>query len=221
MRIGVISEGHADRAVISNIITGITGIDRSNIVPLRPIYNYDETDKALLKSEHFSSWSIIKEECESRELINRFFQLDGQEFIVIHIDTAEAEQYGIIRPNKASESYCDELRELVVKQINNWLKDDISNQILYAIAIEEIDAWVLTIYDKTDSTKSAKPKEKLSYLLSRKGIDSTSNFDNFLKISKPLSKVREIRDGKFLLYNCSLNAFYKEIETKVQPLIGE
>lgn len=219
MRIGVISEGHADRAVITNIITGITGIDRSDIEAIRPIYNIDETDKAIINAQHFSTWSVVKEECESRELIDGFLALEGQDFVVIHIDSAEADQYGIRRPDRNSLSYCAELRSQIIQQINIWFNDDLSENILYAIAIEETDAWILTVYDKSDSTKSAKPKEKLNRILGRLGINSTSNYDNFLSISKPLSKTREIKRGKCLSYNCSLNAFYEEVCEKVLPKI--
>lgn len=216
MRIGVISEGHADRAVITNIITGITGLDSNDIIAIRPEYNSDETDKAL-KSKNFSTWSVVKTECETRELIDLFLAVEGQQFVVIHIDTAEAEEYGIKRPNKNSETYCEELREKVIKQINIWFKEDLSASILYAVAIEEIDAWILTIYEPKDSTQSAKPKERLQKTLGKKEINSTSNYDNFLEISKPLSKIKKINQGKFLTYNCSLNAFFEEVKDKVLP----
>lgn len=216
MKIGVISEGHADRAVIENILKGLTKLDSSDIIALRPIYNLDETDKAHRSALTFSTWSVIKEECEERELIDGFLSIEDQDFVVIHIDTAEADQYGIIRPVKSS-TYCEDLRSLVVDEINSWLKDDISDQILYAIAIEEIDAWVLTIYDKRDSTSSTSPKEKLSWILGKNSVNSTSSYDNYLKLSKPLSKNKEIKKEKFLDYNCSLNAFFEEIKTKVIP----
>lgn len=216
MRIGVISEGHADRAVIVNIITGITKMDASDIIPIRPTYNYDETDKAL-KTKNFSTLSVIKEECESRDLIDQFLFLDDQNFVVIHIDTAEIEHLGISRPDKKTTTYCEELRLSVINKINHWLKADLSNNILYAIAIEEIDAWILTIYDTNDSTRSASPKEKLGHILSRKGINTTSNYQNYLQVSKPLSKKKEIQKGNFLSRNCSLKAFVNEIEEKVLP----
>ncbi|MDJ1472719.1 hypothetical protein QNI19_03075 [Cytophagaceae bacterium DM2B3-1] len=216
MRIGVISEGHADRAVITNILIGLLGIDESDIEPLRPIYALDETDKALRADPRtFGSWSSVKEECEKRELIDGFLAIEGQDFIVIHIDTAEASEYGITRPDKRENNYCEELRALIIAQINTWLEIDISNHILYAIAVEEIDAWILTIYEKTDSTKTAKPKERLGRVLSKSGKNSTSNYENYFSISKPLSKPKDIKKGKYLTYNCSLNAFFEEIHTKV------
>ncbi len=220
MKIGVISEGHADRAVIQNIIAGLTGLDRNDIEAIRPIYTTDETDKAILNTKTFSTWSVVKEECEKRELIDGFLAFEGQDFVVIHIDTAEAEHYGIKRPEKKSPTYCEDLRALVVQQINSWLKKAMSNEILYAVAIEETDAWILTIYDPHDSTTSARPKEKLDFVLGKKEINSTSDYDNFLLISKPLSKDKEIRKGNFLSYNCSLNAFFEEVKTKVIPKLG-
>ena len=186
MKIGVISEGHADRAVITNVIAGLTGIDPSQIEAIRPIDNYDETDKAILDPKSFGGWTAVKEECEKREMIDLFLAIEGQDFIAIHIDTAEAESYGIKRPDKNAPNYCEILRELLVQQINIWLKEDLASQVLYAIAIEEIEAWILTIYDQQDSTRSAKPKEKLSKILGKKEIKSTSDYDNFLEISKPL-----------------------------------
>lgn len=216
MRIGIISEGHADRAVIENILRGLTNLDSSDIIALRPIYNLDETDKAHRSALTFSTWSVIKEECEERELIDGFLSVEDQDFVVIHIDTAEADQYGVKRPAKSS-TYCHDLRSLVVDEINSWLKEDLSDQILYAIAIEEIDAWILTIYEKRDSTSSISPKEKLSRILARKDINSTSDYDNYLKLSKPLSKDREIKKEKLLDYNSSLNAFFEEVKIKVIP----
>ena len=216
MRIGIISEGHADRAVIENILRGLTNLDSSDIIALRPIYNLDETDKAHRSALTFSTWSVIKEECEERELIDGFLSVEDQDFVVIHIDTAEADQYGVKRPAKSS-TYCHDLRSLVVDEINSWLKEDLSDQILYAIAIEEIDAWILTIYEKRDSTSSISPKEKLSRILARKDINSTSDYDNYLKLSKPLSKDREIKKDKLLDYNSSLNAFFEEVKIKVIP----
>lgn len=216
MRIGVISEGHADRAVIENILVGLTGLDKSSIIAIRPIYSLDETDKANKDPKTFSSWSVVKEECEKRELIDGFLAMEDQDFVVIHIDTAEADLYGVKRPAKSS-TYCENLRLLVIDEINSWLKENISDQILYAIAIEEVDAWILTIYEKKDSTSSTSPKEKLSRILGKKGVNSTSDYDNYLKLSKPFSKEKEIKKEKFLDYNCSLNAFFEEIKTKVIP----
>ena len=219
MRIGIISEGHADRAVITNILIGITGIDSSDIEPLRPTDKFDQTDKSSKNKLSFGGWNAVQEECETRQLIDEFLSIEGQDFVVIHLDTAEADQYNIKRPVK-SESYSITLRNLVIDQINLWLKSDISETILYAIAIEEIDAWILPIYEAKDSSTSAKPKEKLGIVLAKKKISSESNYDNFLSLSKNLSKEKEIKKGNYLRYNASLNAFFEEVIAKVIPKLN-
>ena len=216
MRIGVISEGHADRAVISNILTGILEIDRSEITSLRPIYTSDETDKALNNPKTKSSYSVIKEECESKELINGFLSIEGQDFIVIHIDTAEADKYGVNRPGRGSSDYCKKLRQIVIEQINLWLANDYSEQIIYAVAIEEIDAWVLTIHENRDSTIAIDAKKRLNRILSKKGVKYIHDpFDYYWEISKPLSKKKDLSQGKYLINNCSLYLFVEEIKVKI------
>jgi hypothetical protein len=215
MRIGVISEGHADRAVIANLLIGLKNLDSNDIKSIRPDYSKDETDKVNSHAKTaFSTWSIVKEECEKRTSIEQFLSIEDQ-FVVIHIDTAEAEDYGIIRPDKNDHDYCSKLRTLVMEKIEEWIKPPKIDALLHAIAIEEIDAWVLTIYDKNDSSKSAKPKEKLSFILGKKGIESTSKFDNYFKLSADFRKLKKISQGRYLDYNYSLKAFYEEVKLKV------
>jgi hypothetical protein len=215
MKIGVISEGHSDRAVITNVITGITNLDRSSIEALRPIYTKDETDRGLNKPMSFSSWSIVKQECQNRELIDVFLSIEGQDFVVIHLDSAECADYGVQR---AAEKI--KLRDLIIAQINTWIAKDLTNYILYAIAVEEIDAWLLTIYEKSDSSTSATPKEKLNKILRKKNLNSTKTYENFLTLSKVFSKTRDIMSEKCLAYNHSLAAFYDEVTSKVLPRLS-
>ncbi len=222
MKIGVICEGHADRAVIINILTGLTGLDSSAIEPLRPVYAKDETDKAIVDPLTFSNWSIVKQECESRELIDGFLAIEDQEFITIHIDSAESHEYGIIRPDRKSDNYCQQLRKLIIDHMNNvWFGEDLSEVILYAIAIEEIDAWILTIFEKTDTSKFLDAKGRLGKALAKQNINSTSNFENYIKLSKSLSKTKLVNRNDYLEYNCSLKAFYQEIIDKVMPKMPE
>lgn len=218
MRIGVISEGHADRAVIMNILVGLTGIDYSNIIALRPTYAQDETDKALNDPKTKSSYSVMQKECEERNLIDGFLAIEEQDFVVLHIDTAEADRYGVERPDKNSHNYCEGLRILVIQQINSWLDIDLSSALLYAIAIEETDAWILTLHEKGDSTKFVNAKKKLNNVLSKKGVKFIHDpFDYYWNISKDFAKNKHITNEDITSRNCSLFLFCKEIESKVLP----
>lgn len=219
MRIGVISEGHADRAVITNIIKGITGLDEVEIKALLPIEALDETDKSIAKKvEEFGGWTSVKNECEKKNIIDDFLAIEGQDYIVIHLDTAEASEYGIKNIPEKDEHYAKNLRNMVVDQIDDWISDqDVIKRILHAVAVEEIDAWLLTIYGgKKDTSKSADPKKTLSFVLGKNGINSASNFVNYLKLSRPFSKPKEVIKYKFHEFNYSLKAFFEEVEDKTK-----
>lgn len=217
--IGVISEGPADRAVITNILKGALGIDDSNIRALLPINKTDETDRARIKSvEEFGGWTSVKNECIEKKIINEFLAMEGQDFIIIHLDTAEASEYGVTSIPVKNGDYADNLRKLVVEIIDEWLEDqEVIDSTLHAVAVEEIDAWLLTIYDgDKDSSQSSDPKKKLGFILAKRGINTTSDYNNYLKLSKPFSKPKEVKKYKFPDMNASLKAFINEVITKTQ-----
>jgi len=217
--IGVISEGHADRAVITNILKGTLGIDESNIRALLPINKTDETDRSREKTvEEFGGWTSVKNECIEKRIISQFLALEGQDFIVIHLDTAEANQYGVQSIPAKDETYGEKLRGLVVDLIDGWLgEQEIIDATLHAVAIEETDAWLLTIYDAgKNSINSADPKKKLGFILSKAGAHTTSDYDNYLKLSKTFSKAKEVKKYRYLDSNCSLKAFVEEIVDKIK-----
>ncbi|MGJ1481372.1 hypothetical protein [Sphingobacterium multivorum] len=218
--IGVISEGHADRAVITNILKGTLGIDDSNIRALLPINKLDETDRSRVKDiEEFGGWTSVKNECIEKKIIRQFLAMDGQDFIVIHLDTAEASQYGINAMPSKNDNYAENLRSLIVDLIDGWLEEqEIVKTILHAVAVEETEAWLLTIHDVgKDSSTSADPKKKLGFILSKSSADTTSDYDNYLKLSKSFCKPKEVRRFKYPEYNSSLKAFIEETILKINP----
>jgi len=214
MKIGVICEGHTDRAVIRNILKGLKGIDSSQIVPLRPDYSFDETDLSQMKADNFSNWSLVKAECENRVKIDHFLSIEGQDFVVIHLDADRSDEYDVPKPTKNA-NYSKKMRNAIVTKINEWLSYKFQDQILYAVAIEETEAWILTIYDKMDSTKSADPKAKLKQKLSRLGIHYNQTHADFFEISEKFAKEKNFKRENFRNYNESLDAFCKEVEEKL------
>ncbi len=218
MIIGVICEGHADRAVINNIIVGITAIDSSMIRPIRPVYaTRDETDNAIDNPNTKSSYSIIKQECETKELMDDFFALEDHDFMVVHIDTAEADRYGVNRPEK-NNNYCQDLRDAVVNEIKVWLDGDYEDQVLHAVAIEEIDAWVLTLYENKDSTKFVDAKRRLQRLLSKLNIPYIQDpYQYYEELSSGFSKKKIISKAAILSQNCSLKLFCQQVEQMILP----
>jgi hypothetical protein len=158
MRVGIIAEGRADLAVLANIVRGQLGIDRQDIQPLRPEYDLDATDLHALAPEQFSNWCHVRDECRSLQRIDDFLHspLDDELLVVIQIDTAEAELsgYEVTRPeNTKDDAYATELCRRVAETLDEWLAGRKSKQICYAIAVEETDAWVLTLYPGASAKK--------------------------------------------------------------------
>lgn len=209
MRIGIIAEGPADLAVVTNILRGTLGVSQHEVQPLRPDLYLDETDLARV-ADRFGNWAIVRQECQAGTKIADFMASpvdDGPRMVVIQIDTAEAHLYGVERPTKEradSGAYADELRARVAATICDWLDERWHRACCHAIAIEEIDAWVLTVWEPgRDSAISANPKQRLTRVWSDKVSDkdrrrltafkARSEYDLFDELSKALREGGELR----------------------------
>jgi len=209
MIVGIYAEGRGDLAVISNILKGILGIDRSDMSYRVPEFELDQTDLSTMSAEQYSSWTVVKKVCEEKALIDTFFDnpIEQESFIVIQIDTAERylDGYGVKEPVKTKDidlkEYSRQLRTSVVEKINTWHDNLDPDKVAYAIAVEETDAWVLTIYDdgKVDTSKYSNPKKELNELLGRKlskkekGILSAKAFEKYDWLSSPLKKNKALK----------------------------
>ncbi|RKZ78365.1 MAG: hypothetical protein DRR19_26525 [Candidatus Parabeggiatoa sp. nov. 1] len=212
MRIGIIAEGTTDQAVLENILKGL-GYDESDIIPIRPDLSMDETDKQFYNVDTFGGWEYVKKDCIERTKLDEFFLIADNQSIIIQVDTLEINQTQLLiqkpqkpnNPNYVQElkEYAQRLRQSVIDIINEWLQNHYQEKLLYAICIEEMESWILTIYTKKDTQTSANPKETLKYVL--KGKLSVGDKRCYKEISKPFRKRK-----KLLLYsqlNDSLQAF--------------
>lgn len=225
MEFGIIAEGKGDCAVLKNIIVGVLGLEEEDIRFLRPEFGMDNTEKATytnMNADEFGSWTLIKKDCEAQTKLKNFLEspIAGERYIVIQIDTAECEQkgYGVIRPDKNLESYSDTLRNLVVQKINEWLEGKWSAQIRYAICIEEMEAWIHTLYEEKDSTIPLQAKEAFQKQRSRnkkfdkqlKKLQQKTEFEKSDFYSKDFRKNKLLQ--KSLANNQSLQAFVVSLE---------
>jgi uncharacterized protein YdaT len=212
MRIGIIAEGTTDQAVLENILKGL-GYDESDIIPIRPDLSMDETDKQFYNIDTFGGWEYVKKDCIERTKLDDFFMIADNQSIIIQVDTLEINQTQSLiqkpqkqnNPNYAQElkEYAQTLRQSVIDIINGWLQNHYQEKLLYAICVEEMESWILTIYTKKDTLNAANPKETLKYVL--KGKLSVGDKHCYKEISKQFRKKK-----KLLLYsklNYSLQAF--------------
>jgi len=129
----------------------------------------------------------------------------------------------VSRLDKKEENYCENLRSLVVDKINNWLGSNSWNsQIEYAICIEEMEAWIHTLYENKDTSKSINAKETFQKYLSKqrkkdKKLDKSlqklqqkPEFEVADFLSKDFRKLKNIK--KALKNNQSLAIFVLAIE---------
>ncbi|TAE05500.1 MAG: hypothetical protein EAZ95_19820 [Bacteroidetes bacterium] len=214
MRIGIIAEGSQDQLVIRNILRAF-GIDKSDVLLIKPYLEDDET--GFPDDPTIGTFQGVKNAClgfeGKRHYFIRAFDVFKADFMVIHIDTAEIDRqdFEFVKPNKADlPTYCTELREKAIVLINEWLEGNYSDKILYAIAIEEMEAWLLTLHAKSETAQSADAKEKWKQI-----VLPTLNERSIDKITKDFSKKKELK--KYLPYNQSLREFVEALEKIVKP----
>lgn len=176
--IGIVAEGPADIAVLRNILKGKLGIDRDLTYTIRPELDSDATDLGgryrAQRPEEYSNWTLVLEECRTRTRIQDFLgnQIEEESFVVVQIDTAEAHLpgYDVRRPNRENADYSSALRAIVLEKMVGLLGPDLAAKVRFAIAVEETDAWVLTIHetqDRRDTGARLNPKERLRQVLTR------------------------------------------------------
>lgn len=178
--IGIVAEGPADIAVIRNILKGSLGLDRDQTFAIRPELSTDATDLGgksgfqEQRPEEYSNWTVVLEECRTRTQIQDFLldQVDDDSLVIVQIDTAEAHLpgYDVARPDRSRADYADVLRARVAEKLDDLLGASLSAGVRYAIAVEETDAWVLTIHetqDKRDTGARLDPKKRLRYVIER------------------------------------------------------
>ncbi len=234
MVIGIIAEGVGDIAVLENILW-LTTEEDDEIRVLRPEDVADETDlqRGIYRemiAEEFGSWTLVKADCVDGEKFKLFLEenpLQEERKIIIHLDTAECdlEGYDVVRPEKVKgeeSTYCQQLRQAVIDQINTWLNDQYRDELLYAICIEETEAWLLPLYENRDSSTRPDPKARLERLLTKvKATDK--KFDKRYKsaqkqgtralqafLSSPYRKASNLQQA--LPYNQSLADFVESLE---------
>jgi len=207
--IGIIAEGKEDQDVIKNILRAFGFDGKTEVRYIRPSLSYDAT--ALSNQQTIGTLQGVKNSCIQRTDFDRAFIITGINYMVIQMDTAEIENqdFEFKRPPKTKNlNYASELRGLCIDKINEWLQNNYENQLFYAITIEETEAWLLTIFEKSDSTKSANPKQKLFHDF-REHISGKS----YDVISKPFSKLKDLIH--FAKNNSSLKVFVEQLEEKL------
>ncbi len=218
MKAILVTEGRGDLAVISNVLKGSLDIDLSDIKFHAPEYEYDQTDLYQMDVAEYGGWNGVKKTCLNHEDVEFFLEMYEESILIIQIDSAERNEIGfdVCNPPKSNdENYCDLVFENVNIKIKEWLNNKFSERTAYAICVEEIEAWLLTLFFDNTS-RFPNPKEKFEFEFNRKlpkkdkKILSDNNvFNKYYKLSKPFSKKKDL--PKFVINNLSFHKFYDQL----------
>ncbi|HAN78122.1 MAG TPA: hypothetical protein DCQ31_10280 [Bacteroidales bacterium] len=196
-------EGRSDAALITNILKGKLNISKSDIQYLVPEFEYDETTLYQMRNEQFSNWTIVKNNCKNRQKISDFIDnFENERFIVIHIDSDTRMEVGfeVNEPIDINELADIEIvRQNIVKKLSEWLEHQFINRIAFAIAVSEIDSWILAKYSNQETGLLLNAKERLFRIL------NDSNRVN----KKEKQKIFGLNANKFEQYNLLSQDFRK------------
>ncbi len=221
MRYGIIAEGQADVCVIRCILKYLLHVDSSSIYAIRPREMVDETDNSDLR---FSNWELVLRTCADDHILASFLDtIDEDGVIIVQIDTAERGEanYNIPLPIRTAgtewSDYSTTLRQTVRDKIQALVPAQYQQRMIYAIAIEETDAWLIPIFDErsSDTASYVRPKERLQSAIGTLGrkknkyIDANRGHLDYYQIALQYKhKLPTCR-----LHNRSLDLFCKELES--------
>ncbi len=225
--IGIIAEGAEDQGVLKNILRAF-GFDGNEIKLIRPTLGFDATDRKD-NQQTIGTIQGVKNSCMGKDGkrpdFDKAFLFYDCKNVVVQMDTAEIEQqdFDFIRPKKENnKNYCTELRNTAINLINSWLEGNYQDNTLFAIAIEEIEAWCLTMFEKRDTTLIVNSKNALQQHLNRNNLTykkfKLHPTKNKREYFEAFSKERKLDKKKYLLqyleYNQSMKDFVQSLENK-------
>lgn len=219
MKAIIIAEGRGDLAVLSNILKGALDIDLSDIKFQTPEYEYDQTDLFQMNATEFGGWNMVKKSCGTNEEIEIFLEFHDRSIFIVQIDSAERTEVGyeVLEPIKSeSIDYCEIVKKNIALKINEWLNDKFTDKIAYAICVEEIESWLMTLLMLENTSKHNNPKNKYFFELNRKLTGKARNilsekdvFKQYLKLSHEFSKKKYLE--KYIKKNKSFEIFYDRL----------
>ena len=208
MTIGIISEGVSDQETLTHILQSFT--------------ENKDLDPALLlpEADEPVGWGNVLARCRSEEF-KAAFQFN--DLVVVQLDTDWLRRDGVpeewIIPG-IHELTVEELvavtRERLAKEIGEPFFTDHAHQIIFAIAVDEIECWFLALYDNKKASKTTGCLDALNAALAKSGA-------KFSIHEKKLEYYRQMCAGfkkkKDLLaasqHNPSFRLFLDELQTKL------
>lgn len=194
-KIGIVSEGVSDYWVLKHIVSRYLKELDVYTIPLNP-----KQDKG--RQVGFSGWQGVLNYISGKDDRNLIVEAlkEECEYVVVQIDTDVCEAYGVVHQ---TEDYAT-LWQLVCENLKNRIPAEFdSNRLIFAIAIDETECWLIPFVDSDKKNCSntnrcvnlvnkGLRKQNLYIDADNKNSDGAkSAFDYILKQKK---KPKEIRD---------------------------
>jgi hypothetical protein len=152
---GLIGEGVTDQIIINAILFSYfpdPDLLVTNLQPLR-----DETHKDLSTN---GNWDKVLEYCGSEVFRDAFQALD---YIVIQIDSdvfssgeVPAKYRNVLLTGNDYQTVIDKIKEFLIESIGDNFYTKFKERIIFAIAVDSIECWLLPLYYPNEPKKAGK-----------------------------------------------------------------
>lgn len=137
----LVTEGESDQVVIERILMGYFNDPDLEITMNHPLR--DATDR----SRATGGWGNLKEYCGSAAFQKSF---ETAKYVVLQIDTDVSGEYGVSHREAGAELALEALIERTIAKMVEWIGSEfyssVSDRIIFAIAVHQIECWLLPIY---------------------------------------------------------------------------
>lgn len=209
MVIGIVAEGATDRAVLEAIILGVrAAIDEQlDFTPLQP----------PPEAGAHAGWGLVFDWLRRERYREAFRFID---LLVIHVDTDVCDEQGFGVSRRDGTRDLDDL-ELVAQVVNRLARDidpaflaDHGEKIVFAIAVNEIECWLLPLYFEGErAERKMRCFDKLRDELQRRNLGGLKKeFSAYEKVAKDFRKRKTVDAA--CKRSPSLGAFVADLDAK-------
>lgn len=211
IKIGLITEGVTDQIVIEKILLAWADNEAQDLL----------VDILQPKANESGNWDKVFKYCESTDFRGAFTSQFAYDFVVIQIDTDfmqrenVGEKYRLNTQNLTVIETIDSFKAKIIELIGQDFYRTYQSQIIFAIAVEEIECWFLPIYFENQPQKVTKIVNCIDtlnpVLFQKEGFYiHTKDLTNYRKIVKHFKNRKAIE--KYSEKNESFKIFIQSLQ---------
>lgn len=205
---GLVREGYTDEVVIRHILAGYFNVRNPDLRKI-PSEDSHNTPRGWLSVINYVGSSDFRE------------AFQAVDYMIVHIDAdkCEDERYGVGRSDNGRELEPLELLAKVREKFREWIGETLyekrKKRIIFAIAVDSTECWLLPLYDAERQSEWRDCKTVLDAALNilPEYAEKTSKGMRYERASKVLSDQRTLLQAA--PHNPSLNAFIEELRGRV------